>query len=189
VQAFMHSPELLILDEPTSGLDPFLQQQFVELVDEASANGQTVFMSSHVMSEVQQTCHRVAIIRDGALVTVANVDELRETAQRKIEITFDALVPEASFGAIPGLSDVTLSPAGSGSVLRATLSGSPDALVKAAAQYTVTGLTSAEPELEELFFTFYQREPLSRAERSEASGVEEVSRAERSEASGVEEQS
>jgi ABC-2 type transport system ATP-binding protein len=159
VQAFMHSPELLILDEPTSGLDPFLQQQFIELVVEAAANGQTVFMSSHVLSEVQQTCHRVAIIRDGALVTIADVDSLRENAQRKIEITFDAPVPADAFAALPGLSDVTFS--GGGSILRATLSGSPDALVKAAAQHTVTGLLSAEPELEELFFTFYERGPRS----------------------------
>ena len=88
VQAFMHRPPLLVLDEPSSGLDPFLQQRFIELVRDASANGQTVFMSSHVLSEVQATCHRVGIIREGRLVTVANVDELRDQAQRRIEITF-----------------------------------------------------------------------------------------------------
>ncbi|HEY2793772.1 MAG TPA: ABC transporter ATP-binding protein [Micromonosporaceae bacterium] len=154
VQAFMHNPPLLVLDEPTSGLDPFLQQQFIELVREASRNGQTVFMSSHVLSEVQATCHRVGIIRDGQLVTVANVDELREQALRKIELTFAGPAPGDEFSAIPELRNVTVS----GNTVRALLSGSPDTLIKAAAKHDVVGLLAEEPELEELFFTFYQRE-------------------------------
>jgi ABC-2 type transport system ATP-binding protein len=158
VQAFMHEPALLVLDEPTSGLDPFLQQQFIELVREASGNGQTVFMSSHVLSEVQATCHRVGIIREGQLVTVAKVDELREQAHRRVEITFADQVAAADFEALPSLRNVAVSEAaGGGSVLRALLSGSPDALVKAAAFHEVTGLLAEEPELEELFFTFYER--------------------------------
>src|SRR5829696_3251273 len=82
VQAFMHQPELLILDEPTSGLDPLLQQTFLDMVREARAAGQTVFMSSHVMSEVQQTADRVGIVREGRMVTVERVEELRERAIR-----------------------------------------------------------------------------------------------------------
>jgi ABC-2 type transport system ATP-binding protein len=162
VQAFMHKPELLILDEPTSGLDPFLQQRFVEMVLQASANGQTVFMSSHVMSEVQQTCHRVGIIRDGELVTVADVDELRSQAQRKVEITFAGSVEAAAFQALPQLQNVSVAPtsgstSSGGTVLHAILSGSPDGLVKAAARFEVTSLLAEEPELEEIFFTFYER--------------------------------
>jgi ABC-2 type transport system ATP-binding protein len=153
-QAFMHQPPLLVLDEPTSGLDPLLQQQFIELVRAATDNGQTVFMSSHVLSEVQATCHRVGIIRDGQLVTIANVDELREQAQRKIEITFGAAVDVAEFAAVSELRNVTLN----GNTLRAVLSGSPDALVKAAARHQVVSLLAEEPELEELFFSFYGRE-------------------------------
>ncbi|HET8682181.1 MAG TPA: ABC transporter ATP-binding protein, partial [Micromonosporaceae bacterium] len=80
VQAFMHTPELLVLDEPTTGLDPLLQQEFVAMVREARAAGQTVFMSSHVMSEVQQTADRVGIIREGRLVAVEQVEQLRERA-------------------------------------------------------------------------------------------------------------
>jgi ABC-2 type transport system ATP-binding protein len=158
IQAFMHRPDLLVLDEPTSGLDPFLQQQFVELVQEASAAGQTVFMSSHVLSEVQQTCHRVGIIRDGQLVTVADVDDLRARAQRKITIAFAATVAEAEFAAIPELRNISVaaSPAG-GAVLSATLSGSPDTLIKTVARYEVTSLLAEEPELEELFFSYYER--------------------------------
>jgi ABC-2 type transport system ATP-binding protein len=161
VQAFMHDPPLLVLDEPTSGLDPLLQQQFIELVRGAGGNGQTVFMSSHVLSEVQATCHRVAIVREGQLVTVANVDELREQAHRRVEITFAGEVAAAEFEALPSLRTVTVSAAAGGrSVLRALLSGSPDALVKTAASHEVVGLLAEEPDLEELFFSLYRREDL-----------------------------
>jgi ABC-2 type transport system ATP-binding protein len=162
VQAFMHDPALLVLDEPTSGLDPLLQHQFIELVRNAGGNGQTVFMSSHVLSEVQATCQRVAIIREGQLVTVANVEELREQAHRRVEITFAGPVAAAEFEALPSLRNVVVSAAAGGrTVLRALLSGSPDALVKAAASHEVVGLLAEEPDLEELFFTFYQREDRS----------------------------
>ncbi|MFJ1706651.1 ABC transporter ATP-binding protein [Kitasatospora sp. NPDC088346] len=157
VQAFMHSPELLILDEPTSGLDPFLQQRFVEMVQEAAGNGQTVFMSSHVLSEVQQTCRRVGIIRDGELVSVADVEKLRRSAHRTIEIAFASEIDTAVFDRLPGLRNVTVTGAADGGrVLRAILTGSPDALVKTAARFEVTGLLAEEPELEEIFFTFYE---------------------------------
>ncbi|MDO3701801.1 ABC transporter ATP-binding protein [Micromonospora sp. C28SCA-DRY-2] len=154
VQAFMHQPELLILDEPTSGLDPFLQQEFLSLVREARADGRTVFMSSHVMSEVQQTADRVGFIREGRLVTVARVEELREQAVRKVEIHFDDPVSEAEFRDLPGVSEVTVT----GTTLRCRLDGRADALVKAAAGHTVVGLLSEEPDLEELFFGYYSRE-------------------------------
>ena len=157
VQAFMHRPELLVLDEPTSGLDPFLQQRFVELVREAGADGQTVFMSSHVMSEVQQTCRRVGIIREGELVTVADVDALRSRARRRVELVFAESVDPAVFEALPELQNLSVEPSADGSVLHALLSGSPDGLVKAAARYQVTSLLAEEPELEEIFFTFYER--------------------------------
>jgi ABC-2 type transport system ATP-binding protein len=152
VQAFMHVPELLILDEPTSGLDPFLQQEFVAMVGEAKAAGQTVFMSSHVMSEVQQTADRVGIIREGALVAVERVEDLRERAVRKVEIHFDGPVSAAEFAALPGVSDVSVD----GPTLRCRLDGRADALVKAAAKHTVVALLSEEPDLEELFFTYYR---------------------------------
>jgi len=151
IQAFMHRPPLLVLDEPTSGLDPFLQQQFVALVREAAGNGQTVFMSSHVMSEVQQTCDRVGIIRAGSLVAVEHIDDLRKRALRKIEVHFDADAPALE---VAGTSDVTVD----GKVLRCKLAGEADALVKALARYHVVDLISEEPELEELFFAYYQRQ-------------------------------
>jgi len=140
VQAFMHEPELLILDEPTTGLDPIIQQRFLELVAEARIAGQTVFMSSHVLSEVQQSADRVGIVRDGRMVAVESVDVLRARAVRRVEVRFDA--------------PVTVE----GEVLRCRLTGRADALVKALARYDVASLTVREPDLEELFLTYYREE-------------------------------
>jgi ABC-2 type transport system ATP-binding protein len=153
VQAFMHDPELLILDEPTSGLDPFLQREFVGLVQQATSRGATVFMSSHVMSEVQQTADRVGIIRDGRLLTVESVESLRERAVRSVTVTFDGPVDASHFARLPGLSDVTVT----GATLHARLSGRADDLVKAAARWTVLDLLCEEPDLEEIFFHYYAR--------------------------------
>jgi ABC-2 type transport system ATP-binding protein len=152
VQAFMHTPELLILDEPTSGLDPFLQQEFAAMVREATDAGQTIFMSSHVMSEVQRTADRVGIIREGRLVTVDRVETLRERAVRKIEIHFDMPVAAEEFAALADVSDLRVD----GRILRCRLAGPPDALVKAAARHMVIDLLSEEPDLEELFFDYYR---------------------------------
>ncbi len=150
VQAFMHRPRLLILDEPTSGLDPFLQQQFVELVREASANGQTVFMSSHVMSEVQQTCHRVGIIRNGSLVAVEDIDDLRRRAVRTVEVAFRQPPP---LDAIAGLIDTIPT----GNMLRGKLSGDADDFIKSCrdrpSRLHVAALSPARQGLAPAFFT------------------------------------
>lgn len=151
VQAFMHDPELLVLDEPTSGLDPFLQQEFATMARDAAAAGRTVFMSSHVMSEVQQTADRVGIVRQGRLVTVERVEDLRERSMRTVEIRFDEAVSAEEFAAVPGLRDVTVED----TMLRCRLLGSADALVKAAARHTVVTLAVEEADLEEIFFHHY----------------------------------
>ena len=162
IQAFMHAPELLILDEPTSGLDPFLQQQVVMMVRDAKAAGQTVFMSSHVMSEVQQTADRVGIIREGRLIAVERVEDLRERSVRRVEIQFDEAVAPHEFSVLPGVRDVAFDH--TGTTLRCQLNGRADALVKAASRHTVLSLLSEEPDLEELFFSYYNhREEAGRA--------------------------
>jgi len=158
IQAFMHEPELLILDEPTSGLDPLLQQEFLQMAREARGAGQTVFMSSHVLSEVQQSADRVGIVRDGVMVAVESVDDLRRRAVRRVEIRFDDPVPEEVFAELPGVTDVRLD----GSVLSCRLAGRADPLVKAAARWGVESMVIEEPDLEELFFTYYA-EPLDAA--------------------------
>ena len=152
VQAFMHTPELLILDEPTSGLDPLLQQVFVAMVREARAAGQTVFMSSHVMSEVQHTADRVGIIRDGRLVAVERVEELRQRSVRRVEVHFSEPVTPSAFVGVPGVSELAVD----GPTLHCRLDGPADALVKALGRHTVVSLLIEEPDLEDFFLSVYQ---------------------------------
>jgi ABC-2 type transport system ATP-binding protein len=153
VQAFMHDPELLILDEPTSGLDPFLQQEFSNMVREVVADGRTVFMSSHVMSEVQRVADRVGIIRRGRLTAVEGVDELRHRARRRIEVVFEAEVAPDEFLPLPGVSEVEVD----GTLFTCRLDGQADALIKAIASHGVLTISAEEPDLEELFFDYYDR--------------------------------
>jgi ABC-2 type transport system ATP-binding protein len=154
VQAFMHEPEVLILDEPTTGLDPLMQQRFLALVAEVRAAGQTVFMSSHVLSEVQHSADRVGIVREGRLVAVESVETLRLRAVRRVEVRFDEPVAPDGFA---GLADVEALEV-DGTLLRCRLAGRPDAFVKAIARFGVASLTVEEPDLEEHFFGHYQGE-------------------------------
>jgi len=154
VQAFMHRPELLVLDEPTSGLDPLVQQTFLDMVTEVAADGRTVFMSSHIMSEVEAVADRVGIIRDGHLVALDTVADLRAGAVRDIEATFASPVPQNAFDGLPGGDLLRLDSART--TLSGQVTGSPGALVKAIAVYQVTGLRVAEPALEDLFHSYYE---------------------------------
>lgn len=153
VAAFMHRPDLLILDEPTSGLDPLLQQRFLELVEEAKGNGQTVFMSSHILSEVQQTADRAVIMRAGRLLGTENVEDLRSRAPRSVEIVFGETVFADDFARLGNVKDVVVD----GNTLRCTTEGEVDALFKTAAKYQLVSVLSTEPDLEELFFDLYER--------------------------------
>lgn len=153
-QAFMHQPELLILDEPTSGLDPVVAREFLMMVREARDSGQTVFMSSHVLSEVQSTADRAGIIRKGKLIAIDEVDELRARALRQIRVVFDAPISNGEFQSIDNLTDVTID----GNVMRGRLVGDADALIKNLGRHHVVDLISEEPQLEELFFHYYTGE-------------------------------
>src|SRR6185369_7401225 len=108
IVALQHRPELLILDEPTSGLDPLVQQTFYEVIREAKADGRTIFLSSHILSEVEKTCDRVGIVRDGRLARIGSVESLRDLAHHQVEIVFVGDVPERAFAALPGVSDATV---------------------------------------------------------------------------------
>ncbi|OLT31688.1 ABC transporter [Actinomadura sp. CNU-125] len=158
VQAFMHDPELLILDEPTSGLDPLVQQTFLDMVAEARDDGRTVFMSSHIMSEVEAVADRVAIVRAGRLVALDTVAALRARSALRVRVTFAAPVPAEEF-ALPGVTDLRVD----GTVLTCAVEGSPDALVKAAARHTVVGLHADAQDLDELFHTYYAQGEAARA--------------------------
>ncbi len=154
VAALQHRPELLILDEPTSGLDPLVQQTFFETLGEAKAEGRTVFMSSHVLSEVEKTCDRVAIIRDGRLTRVDRVEALRDLAAHQVELRFAGPVPAEAFATLPGVSHL----ASEDHVLRLHLAGPIGPLVQAAARYELVDFVSREPSLEETFLAEYGRE-------------------------------
>jgi ABC-2 type transport system ATP-binding protein len=155
IQAFMHRPELLILDEPTAGLDPLIQHEFLRLIVEASQQGQTVFLSSHNLTEVERVCHRVGMIRDGRLVAVETIDDLKSRALRRLEIRFAMPVPAAAFDGLPGIRDISVE----GEFVRCTVTGSLDAVIKTAARYEVVDLISQDANLEEIFIAFYSGEP------------------------------
>jgi ABC-2 type transport system ATP-binding protein len=164
VQAFMHRPDLLVLDEPSSGLDPLVQQEFLQLLREARDRGQTVFLSSHVLSEIQQVAVRVGILRQGRLVRLASVTELRATAPRRLRITFGAAQATAALAALtqlPGLLGVTREAAATADqvVVLARLQGSPAALLQLLAGYAVQDIVIAEPDLEEAVLELYGQEP------------------------------
>ncbi|HEY8635298.1 MAG TPA: ABC transporter ATP-binding protein [Candidatus Dormibacteraeota bacterium] len=154
IQAFMHRPRLLILDEPTSGLDPLNQQEFDRMVKEARDEGRTVFLSSHVLSEVEKTCSRVGIIRDGSLVRIGGIAEVNAIKRYEITITFAEAVPAEAFKTLDGVVEVEALNQGLG--WRLSMQGPADAVIKAAARYPVVSLTSHEPSLEEIFLRYYE---------------------------------
>jgi ABC-2 type transport system ATP-binding protein len=154
VIALQHRPDLLVLDEPTSGLDPLVQQTFFATLRETVADGATVFLSSLILSEVEKSCDRVAIIREGRLVKVGTVDALRDLAHHQVELRFAGPVPAADFAALPGVSDVQVDDG----VLRMRVSGAITPVVQAAARHDLLDFTSREPSLEETFLAQYGRE-------------------------------
>ena len=147
----MHQPQLLVLDEPTTGLDPLMQQEFYRLIAETKAEGRTVFLSSHIMPEVERVCDRVAIIREGMLIAVEDVDTLKARALRHLEVHFAVPVPPDRFGNIDGVQDVVVEDR----TLSCTVTGTLDTFVKTAAQFEVVNLVSHEPSLEEVFLAYY----------------------------------
>ena len=151
VQAFQHDPEILFLDEPTQGLDPLVQREFLAMLREARQAGRTVFLSSHVLSEVEAVADQVGILREGRLVEVASVTELKAKALRHMDLTFEGQVPTELLRAVPGVTEVHANGAG----VQLVVEGSTAELFAAAAPYRITGVVSHEPDLEEIFLTYY----------------------------------
>lgn len=151
IQAFMHEPELLILDEPISGLDPLVQQSFHALLAEVSGQGRTVFLSSHTLSEVERVTDRVAILRQGRLVVVDSVENLRKVAVQRLEFEFTAPVDAAEFAALPGVTEAKAD----GTIVTVGFEGSADAVVKAAARHELRTVRAHEDDLEDIFLRYY----------------------------------
>ena len=152
VLAFMCDPEVLILDEPTSGLDPLMRKIFNALLLDEQARGKTIFMSSHVLSEVEKVCQRVAIIRQGELVAVEAIEVLRQKAGQLVTVEFGDAVAPGELERIPGVSDVTRS---NGSY-HLHVSGSMTALIKVLSRHEINRLLVEEAPLEEVFLKFYE---------------------------------
>ena len=155
VQAFMHRPELLLLDEPTFGLDPLMQKEVLHLVSEAQKDGATVFFSSHILSEVQEIAGRVAIIRKGVVVEVAETDSLLNRAFHRVHIYFQQPVDSHALADVPG---VRLLSQEDGLSLSLQVEGEMDALIKALAAFPVRDFETEHPSLEEIFLAYYEGE-------------------------------
>ncbi len=150
VAAFATRAPLLVLDEPTSGLDPLMEREFRRCVAEAKAHGQTVFLSSHQLAEVEAVCDRVAILRSGRLVEINSIADLRRLRRTVVEVSFAGIAPVLD--GIPGVSHIERL---DGERLRFSLSGSPSAALRSLALTDVTALTMKEPNLEEIFLDYY----------------------------------
>jgi ABC-2 type transport system ATP-binding protein len=153
VQAFMHKPKLLILDEPTSGLDPLNQQEFNKIVAETRADGRTIFLSSHILPEVEQVCDRVGIIREGELVRLDAVSALKDLRHHEVEITFAGPAPVEAFKALPGVASAES--ANGGGVAHLTVQGDLGEVLRVAVANGAVNLTTHQPSLEDIFLRYY----------------------------------
>ena len=154
IQAFMHRPRLLILDEPTSGLDPLNQQEFYKMMAEVRAEGRTVFLSSHILPEVEHTCDRVAIIREGRLVKIDHVSTLKDIQQHDVEIAFPGPASVEWFKNVAGVTGVTQG--ANERTLQLSVQGDLAEIIRIAGQHGATNFETREPSLEEVFLHFYE---------------------------------
>jgi ABC-2 type transport system ATP-binding protein len=164
IQAFMCNPELLILDEPTSGLDPLGQRTFNEFVRDEAQLGRTIFMSSHILSDVEKTCQRVGVIRGGELVAVETIERLRERAGQVVIVEFADEVASDELRSIGSVQSVERSRSGAHHL---KIAGSIDPLIKALARHTVSRLEVEEAPLEEVFLQFYTSDGSGTGDRPE----------------------
>ena len=154
IQAFMHEPELLILDEPSSGLDPLMQEEFQRILRQVKAEGRTVFLSSHILPEVEDLCDRVSIIRAGHIVAVEDVGTLKAMRLRSLEIEFGGPVRPEDFADLEGVQNMKVEDRS----LHCDIVGSLDPLIKVAARYEVLNVATKDPSLEEIFLAYYGRD-------------------------------
>lgn len=155
VQALFHRPQVAILDEPTTGLDPLVQDTFLQMVREARDEGRTVFLSSHILSEVERVCDRVAIVRGGRLAALETTQSLLEKRRKRVALVFAAPVDPAAFAALPGVSDIQAE----GATVWMRVGDGIDAVIKLAAQHTLVDLVVEHPSLDEVFMAYYEVQP------------------------------
>ena len=152
IQAMMHKPALLILDEPTSGLDPLIQEQFFNMMEEIRDSGKTIFMSSHILSEVERICDRVSILKSGTIVATENIESLKIKSAQEFEIHFDTDIKKEVFMGLKEIRGLKIN----GNKLKCTVIGTPNNLLKLATQYTIKKIVTNESNLETTFLSFYE---------------------------------
>lgn len=155
VTALLHRPQLAILDEPTNALDPLIRHELYGILDDARADGTTIFLSSHVLAEAERICDRVAIIRDGRLTRVGSVDELKAIAPRRMRISFGEPVPVSAFQELPGVTSAHLVE-GEDRVVELLVRENMDEVVKIASHHPVNDFRSEDISLEDIFLGYYE---------------------------------
>ena len=148
----MLKPALLVLDEPTSGLDPLMQLEFNTIIKELRENGTTVFLSSHVLSEIEELCDRVGILNVGRLVALETMTDIKNRAMRQIEIEFETAPSGKEFSDIDGLENVVLTDR----ILTASIMSDFNGIIKAVSKHSVLNIVTREPNLDEIFLEYYQ---------------------------------
>jgi ABC-2 type transport system ATP-binding protein len=163
VSAFMHNPQLVILDEPTTGLDPLMQQEFYKIVLEEKHKGRTVFLSSHILAEVEAICDRVGIIREGKLIVVEKMSTFKKKTGKVLNVEFKERIDPRVFISLQGVSDVRTE---EDNTLVMTVSSHIDEVIKEIARHTVVDLTYDEVSLEHLFLKYYGKDNIQQKDRS-----------------------
>jgi ABC-2 type transport system ATP-binding protein len=153
VQGLLHEPKLIILDEPTSGLDPLMQQKFFELLEAENRKGTTILFSSHILSEVQRLCNRVAIIKEGKIITVEKISTLKENNYKKFKIETKKLVDDGYFN-ISGVNNLMVKD----QIISFLFKGNINTVMTKIAGIEITNLWIEEPDLEEIFMHYYEKE-------------------------------
>lgn len=151
IAAFMLNPEILIMDEPTSGLDPLMQEEFYKVIREMKKKGKTIFMSSHFLTEVEKVCDRAAIIKEGKLVAIENIDELGKKGLVNIGVSTEEEVNESELKKIKEVAEIRRTDGDSKIVVK----GSPDKVIKELAKYTIKSIEIKHADLEQIFLEFY----------------------------------
>ncbi|MFL2763763.1 MAG: ABC transporter ATP-binding protein [Dehalococcoidia bacterium] len=151
ILAFMHKPELLILDEPSSGLDPLMQQITIELIQEARQNGSTIFLSSHIFSEIDKVAERVGFVKEGKLIVEESLEVLKSNAMKSIVIYFKETIPLNLFDNIKNVNLIETNK----NIVKLNIIGPIDEIIKVISKYEIIDLTTQDPTLEELFMNYY----------------------------------
>ncbi len=153
VQGLLHEPKLIILDEPTSGLDPLMQQKFFELIEQENQKGATVFFSSHILSEVQRMCSRVAFIKEGKIIRIEKMSTLQESSYKRIHIEAKSGLSNEAFN-IDGVSDINFK----GNTVSFIFKGNINTVMRKISEIELRNISIEEPDLEEIFLHYYVKE-------------------------------